>query len=419
MRKTTSHGIQPQSYEQPRSLWHNRDFILLWSGQVISLFGTNISAVALPLLMLALTHSPAQAGLLTAMRLLPHLLFNIPAGVLIDRWNRKKVMICCDTVRWLALSTVPLAFVFGYLSIPQLYVVAFIEGTGYVFFSLAQFASLPRVVRPDQLPRAASLSETGDYIASLFGPGLSTFIISLARTIATGAILGYLADSLSYLISALTLCFMRTPFQTERLPVEKQALLKEFGAGWHFLWRQNRLRILLLVTMAVNFLLGPISLTIIVLASGPMHIDVRTLGLILSLNGAGGIVGGIIAPWIKPHLRFGQVIIGSIITWALAAALLAIAGSPFLLIIGGALVWFMCPLYNVYFVPYHLTLVPDELQGRVNSAFRFWTYGSEPLGTAISGLLMASIGPRPVCWLIAAGFALCAILVSCTELRKA
>ncbi len=144
-------------------------------------------------------------------------------------------MICCDIVRWLALSTVPLAFVSGHLTILQLYVIAFIEGTGYVFFTLAQFASLPRVVRPDQLPRAASLSETGDYIAGLFGPGLSTLIISQARTIATGAILGYLADSLSYLISALTLCFLRTPFQTERPAVEKQALLKEIGAGWHFL----------------------------------------------------------------------------------------------------------------------------------------------------------------------------------------
>ncbi len=419
MHKTISHSTQPPSRKKPRSLWHNRDFMLLWSGQVISLFGTNISAVALPLLMLTLTHSPAQAGLLTAMRLLPHLLFNIPAGVLIDRWNRKKVMVCCDTVRWLALSTVPLAFVSGHLTILQLYLVAFIEGTGYVFFSLAQFASLPRVVHPDQLPRAASLSETGDYIAALLGPGSGTLIISLARTIVTGAILGYLADSLTYLISALTLYFMRVPFQTDRLPVEKQALLKEIGAGWHFLWRQNRLRILLFVTMTINFLLGPISLVIIVLASGPLHIDVRTLGLILSLNGAGGIVGGIIAPWIKPHLRFGQVIIGSIATWALAASLLAIAGSPFLLIIGGALIWFMCPLYNVYFVPYHLTLVPDELQGRVNSAFRFWTYGSEPLGTTIGGLLIASLGPRLVCWLIAAGFALCAILVSCTELRKA
>lgn len=91
-----------------RSLWRNRDFLLLWNGQTISTLGTNVSTLALPLLVLALTHSPAQAGLLTALRLLPYLLFSLPAGALIDRWNRKTVMIYCDVFRWLALGSVPL-----------------------------------------------------------------------------------------------------------------------------------------------------------------------------------------------------------------------------------------------------------------------------------------------------------------------
>ena len=101
----------------PRPLWRNRDFLLLWSGQTISVLGTNISTLALPLLVLVLTHSPALAGLLTAMRLLPYLLFSLPAGALIDRWDRKAVMIRCDIVRWLALGSVPLAFSLGYLTI--------------------------------------------------------------------------------------------------------------------------------------------------------------------------------------------------------------------------------------------------------------------------------------------------------------
>src|SRR5262249_3214272 len=88
-----------------RPLWRNRDFLLLWNGQTISTLGTNMSTLALPLLVLALTHSPAQAGLLTAMRLLPYLLFSLPAGALIDRWDRKAVMICCDLVRWFALGS--------------------------------------------------------------------------------------------------------------------------------------------------------------------------------------------------------------------------------------------------------------------------------------------------------------------------
>src|SRR5579863_8814662 len=117
--------IQPPHEEHnnippARPLWRNRDFLLLWSGQTFSTLGTNVSSLALPLLVLALTHSPAQAGLLTAMRLLPYLLFSSPAGALIDRWDRKAVMIRCDLIRWLALGSVPLAFSLGHLTLIHL-----------------------------------------------------------------------------------------------------------------------------------------------------------------------------------------------------------------------------------------------------------------------------------------------------------
>ena len=135
-----------------RPLWRNRDFLLLWSGQTVSTLGTNVSTLALPLLVLALTHSPAQAGLLTATRLLPYLLFSLPAGALIDRWNRKAVMIRYDLIRWLALGSVPLAFSIGHLTLIHLYIVAFLEGTAYVFFSIAQIAALPQVVPSAHLP---------------------------------------------------------------------------------------------------------------------------------------------------------------------------------------------------------------------------------------------------------------------------
>ncbi len=162
-------------------LWRNRNFLLLWSGQTVSTLGTNVSTLALPLLVLALTHSPAQAGLLTAMRLLPYLLFSLPAGALIDRWNRKAVMIRCDLVRWLALGSVPLAFSIGYLTLIHLYIVAFLEGTAYVFFSIAQIAALPQVVSSAHLPQAYALDTTTEYIGTLLGPSLGGFIIGPSR----------------------------------------------------------------------------------------------------------------------------------------------------------------------------------------------------------------------------------------------
>lgn len=403
----------------PRPLWRNRDFLLLWSGQTVSVLGTNISTLALPLLVLVLTHSPAQAGLLTAMRLLPYLLFSLPAGALIDRWDRKAVMIRCDIVRWLAFGSVPFAFSLGYLTIVQLFIVAFIEGTAYVLFSLAQISALPRVVSPTHLPRAYALDTTTEYVGSLLGPGLGGFIISLARTIASGAVLAYLADSISYLVSVISLLFVRVPFQAERAAASRSALRKEIAEGLRFLWQQHQLRIMALLTMTVNFLLSPVTLIVIVLAQVILHLDVRTIGLILSASGVGGVLGGFIAPWARERLRFGQIIIGSVIAWAIAILLLALATSPLLLVAGEVLVSVMWPVYGVTLVSYRLLLTPDKLQGRVNSAFRFLSYGSEPLGAAVGGLLLSPLGPRVVFGLIAAGLALSVLVASFTALRKA
>src|SRR5450432_2324152 len=124
-----------QSQAQPpvRSLWRNRDYMLLWTGQLVSSVGSQVSQLAFPLLILALTHSPAQAGLAGALRALPYLIFSLPAGALIDRWDRKRVMILSDIVRGLALGSIPLAFALGNLTILQLYIVSTIEGTFFVF----------------------------------------------------------------------------------------------------------------------------------------------------------------------------------------------------------------------------------------------------------------------------------------------
>ncbi len=402
-----------------RPLWRNRDFLLLWNGQTISTLGTNMSTLALPLLVLALTHSPAQAGLLTAMRLLPYLLFSLPAGALVDRWDRKAVMIRCDLVRWFALGSVPLAFGLGHLTLIHLYIVALVEGTAYVFFSLAQIAALPQVVSSAHLPQAYALDTTTEYIGTLLGPSLGGFLIGLVPLVALGASLAYLADSVSYLVSVLSLLFIRVSFQMKRTARNKLALREEIAEGLRFLWQQPLLRTMVVLTMVVNFLLSPVTLVVIVLVHGTLHIDVRTLGIILSAGGVGGVLGGVIAPWIRTRIRFGQVIIGSVIVWGIATLLLAFASSPFLLAVGVGVTSLMWPIYGVVLVSYRLSLTPDYLQGRVNSAFRFLSYGSEPLGAALGGVLLVPLGPRVVLALVAAGLVLSSFVVSCTALRKA
>ena len=142
--------------KRPVSLWRNRDYMLLWSGQMVSAVGTRVSMLAFPLFVLAITHSPAQAGLIGALRGLPYALFILPAGALIDRWNRKLVMILCDIGRALALGSIPVALFLGHLTIVQLYIVSLVEGTLFTFFGLAETACLPQVVSKEQLPTAAA-----------------------------------------------------------------------------------------------------------------------------------------------------------------------------------------------------------------------------------------------------------------------
>src|SRR5216683_118694 len=153
-------------------LWHNRDYVLLWSGQMISSVGTQVSMLAFPLLVLAITHSPAQAGLIAALRGLPYALFILPAGALIDHWDRKRVMILCDSGRALALGSIPVALILGHLTIVQLYLVSLIEGTLFTFFNLAETACLARVVPKEQLPVATAQNMMIDSTSGLLGPSL-------------------------------------------------------------------------------------------------------------------------------------------------------------------------------------------------------------------------------------------------------
>lgn len=229
----------------PPSLWRNRDFLLLWTGQIVSSVGTQVSQLALPLLVLAVTGSPAQAGVLTAVRSVPYVLFLLPAGALLDRWNRKRVMILCDTGRVIALGSVPVGLAVGRLTLLQLAVVALVEGTLFTFFNVAEASSLPNVVRKEQLTHAVGLSWTTDSVAGLIGPAVSGALYGISRS------LPFLADAISYAGSVVSLRFIRSEFQQERVRGQVD-LLGEIREGLGWLWRRPVLRFLAILVGGLN-----------------------------------------------------------------------------------------------------------------------------------------------------------------------
>ncbi len=394
---------EERSQRPRRPLWRNLDYMLLWSGQTVSSTGTQVSQLAFPLLILAVTHSPAQAGFAGALRALPYLIFSLPAGALIDRWDRKRTMILCDTGRALSMASIPIALFLGHLTVLQLYLVSAIEGTLFVFFNIAEVACLPRVVTKEQLSAANAQNASTEGITSLLGPSLGGALYAAGRS------LPFLTDAISYAASVVSLFFIRAKFQKERT-VARRALWVEIREGLTWLWHQRLIRFIAILTGGYNLIFAGFTLIVIVLAQN-QHASSFVIGLIFAIGGAGGILGAIVAPSIQRRLSFAQVIIGT--TWLSALSIPFFAIAPNVVVLGLLLAvsFFMGPIYNVVQMSYRMAIIPDELQGRVNSMFRLIAFGGQPLGLALTGILIQRFGVVVTilaCSIGMAGFALAA-----------
>lgn len=382
MRSTVTQGDRPRA-----ALWRNRDYMLLWSGQGISLIGTGISQTAFPLLVWDLTHSAVQVGLVGGLGTLPYVLFSLIAGALIDRWDRKRVMIRCDIGRALNLTSVLIALTLGRLTVWQLYLNGLIEGTLFVFFNLAEVACLPQVVTQDQLPAATAQNEATQGLTTLISPLLGGSLYSIRQA------LPFLADAVSYGVSVLSLLFIRPAFQGTRSAAPRR-LRAEIGEGLAWLWRQPLIRYMAVLTGGLNFVtagLIPILLVLVKQQQGSSF----AFGAILTIGGVGGIVGSLAAGAIQRRFRFGQVIIATVWLQALLWPLYAVAPTPILLGVIAAGSFITGPIYNVVQFSYRLALIPDALQGRVNSVFRLLAFGLQPLGWALTGVLIQTIQVVP------------------------
>ncbi len=385
-------------------LWRNRDYMLLWSGQMVSSVGTFVSQLAFPLLVLALTHSPAQAGLIAALRGLPFALFILPAGAMVDRWNRKRVMILCDAGRALALGSIPVALLLGHLTIIQLYLVSLVEGTLFTFFNLAETACLPHVVSKDRLTGAVAQNSVIDSVSAMVGPSFGGILFGIGRAVP------FLTDAISYIASVISIFFIKAQFQEER-GGEPLRLWKEIGEGLSWLWHQPVMRFIALLTCGLILPVSGYGLIIIVLAQ-MQHATSFEIGLILAASGVGSIVGAMIVAPLRRRFSFGKMMIGSTWLWALTWLFFAIAPNPFFLGIATALSFIVVPIYMSLHFGYRLSIIPDHLQGRVNSVFRLIAFGSEPIGLALTGFLIQAIGPVATVLVLFAPQLVCALVAT-------
>lgn len=394
-----AHRRQP-----PSSLRRNRDFLLLFGGQVVSAIGSQVSQLAFPLLILAVTGSPAQAGFMGAMRGLAYVFFGLPAGAFVDRWDRKKVMILSDFGRAAALGSIPVALALGRLTLVQLYLVTFAEGMLFIFFGLAETACLRGMVRTEQLPAAVSFNEGSYSLSGLLGPSLGGALYGVQRT------LPFIADAVSYVVSAVALLFTKIASQPERADTPRR-MRAEIEEGIVWLWREPTVRFLWWVNGAINLLYGGWTLLLISLAQR-QHASSFTIGLIFATGGVGTLLGTALATPVQRRFTVGRIMVW--VSWLFVITWVPYAWAPNVLWIGvvNAIGFVFVPIYVTTHFSYRLVLIPDALQGRVNSVFRLVTFGSQMLGFALMGLLLQQYGPIATVYIGAVPATLLAVLTT-------
>ncbi|MFD7495109.1 MFS transporter [Streptomyces sp. NPDC059832] len=380
------------------SLWRQRDFMLLWSGQTVSEMGSAVTQVALPLLaVVALNASTFQVGLLTAATTLAFAVIALPAGAMVDGAAKRSIMIVCNVLRLVIIGSVPVAAAFGVLTMAQLYVVAVAAGVCSVFFDVSYQSYVPSLIRADDLMSANGKLGTTQAFAQLGGPSLGGGLVGLF-----GAAGAMTADAVSYAVSALSILGIRT---REEPPPERPAdetLRRRIAEGLKFVFGHSILRRVVACTGTANLFSGMSTALAMVFLVRVLHVRPALTGLIMAGAAIGGIAGGAFAGRLAKKVGSARIIWVSMLVFSAPQVIAAAAWQGWgvlLFPLGWGIAYFSGMVYNIAQLSYRQSVTPPELMGRMNAAVRWVVWGTLPLGGALGGVLGTLIGVRPALWL--------------------
>jgi MFS family permease len=405
------------SLRRPGGLWRHRDFRNLWAAETISVFGTQISQLALPLVaVITLEASAFQVALLGVIEFAPFILISLPAGVWVDRMRRKPILVTADVGRALLLASIPVAYWLDVLTIWQLYVVGFVVGILTVFFDVSYQSYLPSLVKRDQLVEGNSKLEISRSAAQLSGPGLAGLLVEAFK--APGAVL---IDAVSFFASAVYLFRIKAE---ERAPTkaERQAgpgMKEEVKEGLRWVFGNRYLRWIAASTATFNFFGNIIFAVYLVFAVRVLELRPGVIGIVFAVSNIGYLVGALLANRLSRRFGVGPTIImgaaGSVSLLLLAAAPTS-NPIPFL-IAAQAISGMGIPIYNITQVSFRQAITPERLQGRMNSVMRFIVWGVMPLGALLGGALATWFGLRTAIWVGAIGMSLAVLPVLLSPVR--
>ncbi|MEU4096663.1 MFS transporter [Streptomyces sp. NPDC026673] len=403
-------------------LWRSRNFLLLWGGQTVGELGSRISGVAVPLLAATTLQAGVfQISLLSFLGWLPYLLISLPAGILADRVDQRKLMVVCDLVRMALMLSLPLAALAWELTLGYLYVVVGICGVFTVLFNVAYKSMLPRLSGPGQLVDANARIVMSQEFAELIGPTISGLLIGLVGTART-----FFSNGLAFLVSAVTLSMLR---DAPKGPLaagtpdgggERLRLRAEMNEGLAFIRGRPILLAILACTATSNFFVIAKSSIEVTFLVRELHASPPAVGLVFSVSAVGGLAVGAVAGRLSRWIGTARIIWVAMAVPGPLYALMPLARPGWgLLLYGFGLAAFSANagLYNIAAISYRQQITPSHLLGRVNAAFMWICLGVIPIGALFGGALGSALGLRTTLWICVLGTWSAALFVVFSPLR--
>ncbi len=374
----------------------NTDFLKLWSGETVSLIGSQVTQFTLPLVaVITLNATAFEVGILNALRFVPFIVVSVFAGVWLDRRKRRPVLIACALSNAVLIGLVPFSSATGLLSIGLLYVVTTLAGALSVVYDVGSLAYVPFLVERRHLPESNSKLQASFAVAGIAGPGLAGLLVGLITAPVTLSV-----DAVSYLFAAAGLITIRKPEPDPEVLDRRPSIRAQIGEGFRAVYGTSLLRVLLGQSAVLNVGFGAVSTVFTVYGLRELHLSPFKLGVTVAGLAVGALLGALSATRVRNALGLGR---------AMAVSILGVSASPVLLLLprnaspvavlvlfagwfghgGGISIW------NVNTITLRQALTPMRVLARMNATYRMLLFGALPVGALLGGALGNEIGLRP------------------------
>ena len=392
-------------------------FLSLWIGQSVSVVGSQITGLAIPVLAVTYLHANEfQMGLLNAADTSAFLVFGLLAGALVDRWIKRQVMLVADLVRMLVVAVIPILWMLDVLNVYQLMGVGAVLSVATVFFDVSYQSYIPILLPKEYIGIGNSRLEISGQISGIAGPGIVGALLTFLKAPVLLAI-----DAASFLVSAISLWFIKDREQPKP-KAERQPIFREIGEGLKFVWNQRLIRAISFTTSTSNMFSTIVGTMFALYLLKPEFLNLGTagFGILMSIGSIGGLLGASATPKLIKLVGEGPVVVLSAtlsgivqflipLAWYIPHeyAIIPLAAQSFF-------TSFLALTYNITQVTARQRLCPERLLGRMNASIRFMVWGSMPIGALIAGALGTVYGVLPTIWIgvIFGLFSACFVLFS-------